>query len=80
MVVAPARFTPKCNFRSFAAGKSKAAAKGAAAGAEVGAVSTFAFATEVAREMFIAPYLALLVVPISAVTGAILGSRASFTK
>jgi len=80
LVVAPARFAPQSNIRSFAIGKGEGAAKGAAIGSAAGAVSTLAFATTGAMEAIVAPYLAVIMVPTMAASGAIAGSQAAITE
>ena len=80
LVVVPARFTPQSNIRSFAVGKGEGAAKGAATGSAAGAIGTMIFATGGAAEMFIAPYLAVVMIPVGAAVGAISGSQAAITE
>jgi hypothetical protein len=80
LVVAPARFAPQSNIRSFAVGKGEGAAKGAAVGSAAGAVSTLALATTGAMEAIVAPYLAVIMVPTMAASGAIAGSQAAITE
>lgn len=80
LVVAPARFTPQSNIRSFAVGKGEGVAKGAVVGSATGAVSTLAFAATGAMEAIIAPYLAVIMVPTMAASGAIAGSQAAISE
>jgi len=55
---------PKSNFRYFAAGKASGAAKGATVGAGLGVATAGAFAAMGALESVIAPYLAVVSVPV----------------
>ena len=80
VVIAPARFTPATNFEAFAVGKTKGAAKGAAVGAGLGVAGTAAFAVAGGPlTVFIAPYLAVAMVPSLAAGMGVLGGAASVT-
>ncbi len=80
LVVAPARFAPQSNIRNFAVGKDEGVTKGAAAGSAAGAVTTLAFAATDTLEAIIAPYLAVIMVPTMAPSGAAAGSQAAITE
>ena len=80
LVVAPARFAPQSNIRSFAVGKGEGAAKGAAIGSATGAVTTLAFAATGTLEAIVAPYVAVIMIPAMAASGAIAGSQAAITE
>jgi len=80
VVIAPARFTPATNFEAFAVGKTKGVAKGATVGAVLGVAGAAAFAVAGGPlAVFIAPYLAVAMVPAFATGGGVLGSDASVT-
>jgi len=81
VVIAPARFTPANNFEVFAVGKTKGVATGAAIGAGLGAAGTAAFAVSGGPlAVFIAPYLAVALIPTLATGGGVLGGTASVTE
>lgn len=80
VVIAPSRFTPATNFEAFAVGKTKGVAKGAAVGAGLGVSGTAAFAVAGGPlAVFIAPYLAVAMVPAFATGGGVFGGAASVT-
>ncbi len=80
VVIAPARFTPATNFEAFAVGKTKGTAKGAAVGAGLGVAGTAVFAVAGGPlAVFIAPYLAVTMVPAFATGWGVLGGAASVT-
>jgi len=80
MVIAPARFAPQSNIRSFAVGTRKGIAKGAATGAAGGLAFTQAFAAGGALEAVIAPYLMIVALPVMATTGALAGKGAAISE
>jgi len=80
VVIAPARFTPATNFEAFAVGKTKGAAKGAAVGVGLGVAGTAAFSVAGGPlAVFVAPYLAVTMVPAFATGGGVLGRAESVT-
>jgi hypothetical protein len=80
LVVVPARYPPGSNFRAFAVGKGAGAAKGGLAGSATGLAGAGIFAAGGALEAVIAPYLAVVVVPVGAAVGAYGGSRAAMSE
>lgn len=81
VVIAPARFTPATNFEAFAIGKTKGVAKGATIGAGMGAVHAALLAVSFGgpSAVVIAPYLAVISVPVFATGGVALGGFSSVT-
>jgi len=80
LVVAPARYPPRSNIRSFAVGKGAGAAKGAAAGSAAGLAGSGAFAASGALQAVLAPYLAVIMVPVMGTVGAYRGSQVALTE
>lgn len=80
LVIVPAGYPPRSNFRDFAVGEGAGAAGGAAAGATAGLLGSGAFAAAGALEAVVAPYLAVVLVPVMAAGGAYAGSRAAVSQ
>ena len=81
LVVAPARFPPQSNIRSFAVGKGAGAAKGAALGSAAGVAAAGAFAvTGGPFAVVLAPYLAVAMATGLGAAGAHGGSQAAITE
>ncbi len=80
VVVVPARYPPLNNFHVFAVGQEKAAGKGALSGASLGLASAAVYASMGALEAVIAPYLAVIMVPVGAAMGAYAGSQAGLSE
>lgn len=81
VVIAPARFTPANNFEAFAVGKTKGATKGAAIGAGLGVAQAAVFAVAGGPlAVFVAPYVALVSVPVLSTSMGALGGISSVTE
>lgn len=80
VVIAPARFTPATNFEAFTVGKTKGAAEGAVEGAGVGVGAAAALTVAaLPYSLIIAPYLAVISIPVCATIGGVAGARSSVT-
>ena len=81
LVVAPARFSPQSNIRSFAVGKGAGAAKGAALGSAAGVAAAGVFAvTGGPFAVVLAPYLAVVTATGMGAAGAHGGSQAAISE
>jgi hypothetical protein len=70
---------PKSNFRYFAAGKASGAVKGATVGTGLGVATAGAFAAMGTLESVVAPYLAVVSVPVMMVGGGYAGARSAIS-
>lgn len=74
MLVAPARYPPRSNIRAFAS-QGHDLTKGAVAGASAGVVGVGLYAMTGALEAVIAPYLAVVAIPVGMAAGALHSAR-----
>jgi hypothetical protein len=74
LVLVPARFPPHANVRAFASQEHRLV-KGTAAGGGIALAGVGLYATVGALEAVIAPYLAIVAIPVGVVTGALSAGR-----
>jgi hypothetical protein len=79
-VIAPARYAPQSNFRPFAVGHKQGMAKGAAGGTTLGLTMAGIYSAGGALEAIVAPYLAVIAVPVFATSRAMAGKHAAITE
>lgn len=79
-VIAPAHYAPQSNFRPFAIGHKQGAAKGATEGSALGLSMAAIYATTGTLQAIIAPYLAVVAIPVFSTTGALAGKQAAISE